>query len=154
MTNENESGVMEGVDAEVEAGSNRVAMVTITYLDKDGVEQIAETALPELDGKANGNEIDLREEGRLNVVDLSDKKQKDRKLKLQETRDEHGMTVAEWCAFSIEAKKFVAIIRCKATGEPCRKYTSDLHQSFYSDAAASKAKRERLKAKRAANKGS
>lgn len=95
--------------------------------------------------------VDLTGEGTVEVVDLTSKKQKDRKLKMEETLDKGIPVHPTFCAFSGEAKKYFFLLEC--VGKDCdavvRKYTSDVHQSHYCDKCSRGAKKAKAKAKRA-----
>jgi hypothetical protein len=100
-----------------------------------------------------GTEVKLGdEEGVVIFVDVNDKKQVERKLKLA---DPKGDGSASRCHpsvlfFSETAKKYGGLVACLDCSMPVRKWTSDMHQSGRCLLCGIRAHRAHAKAKRAA----
>ena len=93
-----------------------------------------------------GKVVDLTDEGPLTFVDVAEKGQVERKMKLEETPRAHRVVLF----FSKTEKKYGGLVACRMCGDAVRKWTSDMHQSFYCGGCTVKAKRAASKAKRAA----
>lgn len=122
-----------------ETVSAGVSKVQITFLGG--------TRSVDLPGKG-ANVLDLTDEGKISFCDLNAKEQVARKMKIEETRAS-GIQIAQTIFWSEVSRKFGAVIRCVGCGVPCRKWTSDLHQSHTCLVCGIKAKRAKVSLKRA-----
>lgn len=126
--------------------SSGVATVRVLH---DGGEMVYPAQEPLFPG---GMEIDLRGEGELTFVDVNAKGNAARREKLKDPKGDGTPSRLHFSIlfFSPTEKKYGGVCACALCGTGVRKWTSDMHQSFYDDACKAKAKKAAGKAARAA----